>query len=47
MPLIATGIAWLLLDEVPPTLAFAGGALCVAGVALTRRKPSVSAKVVP
>jgi drug/metabolite transporter (DMT)-like permease len=47
VPLIATGIAWLLLDEVPPTLAFAGGALCIAGVALTRRKPSVSAKVVP
>jgi drug/metabolite transporter (DMT)-like permease len=47
VPLIATGIAWLLLDEVPPALAFAGGALCIIGVALTRRKPVVSAKVVP
>lgn len=45
VPLIATGIAWLLLDEVPPTLAFAGGALCIVGVALTRRKPPASAKV--
>jgi drug/metabolite transporter (DMT)-like permease len=47
VPLIATGIAWLLLDELPPTLAFAGGALCIVGVVLTRRKPQVSAKVVP
>ena len=47
VPLIATGIAWLLLDEVPPTLAFAGGALCIVGVVLTRRKPPASAKVIP
>jgi len=45
VPLIATGIAWLLLDEVPPTLAFAGGALCIIGVVMTRRKPQASAKV--
>ena len=32
VPLIATGIAWFLLDEVPPALAFAGGALCIVGV---------------
>jgi drug/metabolite transporter (DMT)-like permease len=39
VPAIATVMAWLLLDEVPPALAFAGGALCIAGVLLTRRKP--------
>lgn len=40
VPLIATGIAWALLDEVPPALAFLGGALCIVGVALTRRRPT-------
>jgi len=44
VPVIATVMAWLLLDEVPPSLAFLGGALCIAGVFLTRRKPP--AKVV-
>ena len=39
VPLITTVMAWLLLDEVPPALAFAGGALCVVGVLVTRRKP--------
>lgn len=42
VPAIATLMAWLLLDEVPPALAFAGGVLCVIGVLLTRRKPKVS-----
>jgi drug/metabolite transporter (DMT)-like permease len=37
VPAIAAVMAWLLLDEVPPALAFAGGALCVAGVLVTRR----------
>jgi len=39
VPAIATLMAWLLLDEVPPALAFLGGALCVGGVLLTRRRP--------
>ena len=39
VPAIATLMAWLLLDEVPPPLALVGGALCVVGVLLTRRKP--------
>jgi drug/metabolite transporter (DMT)-like permease len=39
VPLITTVMAWVLLDEVPPALAFAGGALCVVGVLVTRRKP--------
>lgn len=36
VPVIATAISWVLLQEVPAPLAFAGGALCLAGVALTR-----------
>src|SRR4051794_7090443 len=39
VPLITAVMAWLVLDEAPPALAFAGGALCVAGVLVTRRKP--------
>lgn len=39
VPVIAAVMAWLLLDEVPPPAAFLGGALCVAGVLLSRRKP--------
>ena len=42
VPFITTLMAWLFLDEVPPALAFAGGALCIAGVVLTRRKPRVT-----
>lgn len=41
VPFITTLIAWMLLGEVPPALAFVGGALCIAGVLLTRRKPRV------
>jgi drug/metabolite transporter (DMT)-like permease len=37
VPPIAILLGWLLLGEVPPGLAFAGGALCLAGVALARR----------
>jgi drug/metabolite transporter (DMT)-like permease len=39
VPVITAVMAWVLLDEVPPSLAFAGGALCIVGVLLTRRKP--------
>ena len=31
-------LGWLLLDEVPPGLAFAGGAVCLVGVAVSRRR---------
>lgn len=34
---IAIVLGWLLLGEVPATLAFLGGALCIAGVAISRR----------
>lgn len=40
VPFITALMAWFLLDEVPPTLAFLGGGLCIAGVLLTRRKPA-------
>ncbi|WP_210650083.1 DMT family transporter [Nocardioides sp. SYSU D00065] len=43
VPGIATLIAWLTIDEVPPTLTFVGGALAIVGVLMTRRKPAASA----
>lgn len=36
VPVVAAGLSWVLLDEVPPALSFFGGALCLVGVALTR-----------
>jgi drug/metabolite transporter (DMT)-like permease len=39
VPPITVLMAWLLLDETPPTLAYVGGALCLVGVALARRRP--------
>ena len=40
VPAIAVLLSWLLLGEVPAPLAFAGGALCLLGVAVTRLPPS-------
>jgi drug/metabolite transporter (DMT)-like permease len=37
VPPIAILIAWGLLDETPPLLALAGGALCLIGVVIARR----------
>jgi drug/metabolite transporter (DMT)-like permease len=37
VPPIAILIAWTMLDETPPGLAVAGGALCLVGVVLARR----------
>jgi drug/metabolite transporter (DMT)-like permease len=37
VPPIAVLLGWLLLSESPPALALAGGAMCLAGVAVTRR----------
>lgn len=37
VPPLVVLLAWAMLDETPPVAALAGGALCLAGVALTRR----------
>jgi drug/metabolite transporter (DMT)-like permease len=47
VPLITALMAWVVLDEVPPALAFVGGALCVVGVLLTRRKGRAPSPVRP
>ncbi|MGH2914447.1 MAG: DMT family transporter [Solirubrobacteraceae bacterium] len=39
VPPIAVLLAWAFLGEAPPLLALPGGVLCLAGVALTRRRP--------
>jgi drug/metabolite transporter (DMT)-like permease len=36
VPALAVALSWLLLAEVPPPMAIAGGALCLVGVAITR-----------
>ncbi len=47
VPVVAAGMSWVLLDEVPPALSFVGGALCLFGVALTRLRPRRSRPEVP
>ena len=37
VPVLATGMSWLFLGEVPPPLAYLGGALALVGVAVARR----------
>lgn len=39
VPVLTTLLAWWLLSETPPATAYAGGALCVVGVLLSRRRP--------
>ena len=38
IPVVAILFGWALLGETPPSLAAAGGALCLTGVALARRR---------
>ena len=38
VPPISILLGWLLLSESPPGLAYAGGALCLVGVAISRRR---------
>ena len=45
VPPIVILLGWFLLDEVPPPLAFVGGAVCLAGVALSRRRSRVRTPV--
>jgi len=41
VPPLVILLGWLLLDEVPPALALVGGAVCLAGVGLSRRRAPV------
>jgi drug/metabolite transporter (DMT)-like permease len=43
VPPLTVVMAWLTLGETPPTMAYAGGALALVGVAVARRKPRVRA----
>lgn len=47
VPPLVIGFAWVLLDEVPPLLAVVGGAVCLAGVAVSRRRDRRPPAVVP
>ena len=40
IPVVAVVLGWVVLDEVPARLAIAGGALCLGGVYVARRRPS-------
>ncbi|GAA2056574.1 DMT family transporter [Williamsia deligens] len=39
VPALAIGLSWLTLGEVPTVFGFVGGALCLTGVAISRRRP--------
>jgi drug/metabolite transporter (DMT)-like permease len=41
VPPLVILLGWLLLDEVPPALALLGGAICLSGVAISRRRTRV------
>jgi drug/metabolite transporter (DMT)-like permease len=41
VPPLVILLGWLLLDEVPPALAVLGGAICLAGVGISRRRVRV------
>jgi drug/metabolite transporter (DMT)-like permease len=38
VPALVVVMAWAILGQTPGALAFAGGALCLAGVAISRRR---------
>ncbi|MEH3154090.1 MAG: DMT family transporter [Gordonia paraffinivorans] len=39
VPALAIGLSWVTLGEVPTVFGFVGGALCLGGVAISRRRP--------
>lgn len=39
IPVVAIILGWLILSETPPLLALVGGALCITGVYIARRRP--------
>ncbi|MFC0436297.1 DMT family transporter [Kutzneria buriramensis] len=47
VPGIAVLVSWVTLGEVPTALGLIGGALCLAGVAISRRKPRVVETAAP
>ena len=47
VPPLTIVMGWLFLGEVPPTMAYAGGALALVGVAVARRKPPRAARSTP
>jgi len=47
VPPLTIVMGWGMLGETPPPLAFAGGALCLGGVYLTRRAPGSSGAAAP
>jgi drug/metabolite transporter (DMT)-like permease len=47
VPALVIGMSWLLLGEVPGWLTFAGGALCLTGVAVSRARSSTPRALVP
>ena len=47
VPPITIVMGWLFLDEVPPGMAYVGGALALVGVAVARRQPRTVADEVP
>ena len=47
VPPLVIGFAWVLLDEVPPVLAVIGGVVCLAGVAVSRRRDRRPPAVAP
>ena len=42
VPAISILLGWAFLGETPPRLAFVGGAVCLFGVAVARRRPPLS-----
>jgi drug/metabolite transporter (DMT)-like permease len=47
VPALVVLMSWLFLDEVPGPLTLAGGALCLAGVAVSRSRPRTRSATVP
>jgi drug/metabolite transporter (DMT)-like permease len=44
VPPLAILLGWALLDEAPPALAIAGGAICLVGVVVAQRRPVSAAR---
>ena len=47
VPMLVIILSWVILDQVPRWLALAGGAICLAGVAVSRSRSRVDEKAAP